>query len=1022
MNNQTIEHSQTSQYRTLRLLSIGAILLIFLICTGSSSRGQISSQQASEVDSGAGLYDPYGWFLGFGYPGISGQVYKAETVGNDLYIGGWFDAAGGVSINGLAKLDGQTGVWSGFGLGASSQVYDVLVYNNQIFVAGRIELSYLFYGVAVWDGSVWTALGGEINGVVYDIAIHQGQLFATGTFTAIGDRQLNRIARWSGSQWEALGSGLDGIGGPIEGITLLSVENRLYVGGDFDWAGGVGGSPNLALWQDGQWAGITYIEGSVSALAWDGASLYVGGRFFVPNQPWTNGIVRIQNGQVYSMAGGLNPGAFVRTILLADGRVYFAGGNILAGLYTDGTSSGLNNVGYFDGSRWHPMGAGLGMPDGAAPDVTSLRLWQGKMIAAGFFTRSGSTVLMGLAFWNGVEWQRPPLSSGISGGVNGPITDMYVVGSQLYVAGGFSVAGDQDVAGLVRWDGERWQGIGDGTLGGLQSAKYIIVIGNDVYVAGYYRQDAEWNDVWNVAHWNGSQWRLLGELTGRLAGLFSSDGIIYAYGRFRPFSPDDQRGVARWDGQQWVYYTATPFYSSDVEKAEVVNGMLYACGQVYDTAFGEFTMVRWVNDHWERLFDQWVEPSCDWRKFQGKLYLTARFKEPGEYFPIVVETAFVEINGSVWRKLVGNETWWGYPYAISENGDFFYMGATLLRPQFVNPDSIYSTYANMQWGVSQHEEGRPVPNSEFVQVASYTSVTSYGDMLIFGGMETNLYGWSPPAADVALFLDAPNEVQLGHALPVTGTFALENGQAAGYVGGTIIGTANVQSLENHSPGPCDSAPVLACYLRTLLPNKAEAFHFAVEPQHLGRLFVEMKNEWTGRDINSSNDRASVGVNVYDTLEATPAGGRFPFWFSGEKLVDFTLPPAALPTNVELRIEGGALPPPGDGLTVIEPVFGLRSNNTHRGNDLHFALPISTTVRYSEVDSQRVAESTLALMRYDSQSGQWIPSHLDCTDAPVSAPSPDRNRVYTSICQSGIFALVGEARPTLFLPQLARSGE
>ena len=82
-----------------------------------------------------------------------------DAAGN-LYAGGFFTTAGGVSANYIAK----------------------------------------------WDGSSWSALGSGIDNLVLALAVDgAGNLYAGGSFTTAGGVIANNIAKWDGSGWSALG-------------------------------------------------------------------------------------------------------------------------------------------------------------------------------------------------------------------------------------------------------------------------------------------------------------------------------------------------------------------------------------------------------------------------------------------------------------------------------------------------------------------------------------------------------------------------------------------------------------------------------------------------------------------------------------------------------------------------------------------------------------------------------------------------------------------------------------------------
>ena len=127
-----------------------------------------------------------------------GLVGALAVSGTNLYAGGYFDTAGGVTANHIAK----------------------------------------------WDGNAWSALGlgtGGDDPTVCALAVSGNDLYAGGSFTTAGGVAANHIAKWDGSTWSALGSGMD------NAVCELAVDGlgHLLIAGDFFLAG-TNVSPYLA--------------------------------------------------------------------------------------------------------------------------------------------------------------------------------------------------------------------------------------------------------------------------------------------------------------------------------------------------------------------------------------------------------------------------------------------------------------------------------------------------------------------------------------------------------------------------------------------------------------------------------------------------------------------------------------------------------------------------------------------------------------------------------------------------------
>jgi hypothetical protein len=168
-------------------------------------------------------------------------VYALEVSGSNLYAGGPFVTAGGITAKYIAKWDGSS--WSALGSGVNNNVAALAVSGGNLYAGGTFTMaggnpaSY----VAKWDGSGWSALGsGTSYYPVWALAVSGGDLYAGGRFTAAGASSANNIAKWDGVDWTPLGSGLSST---VSALTVLN--NNLYVGGSFATAG-ANGSPFIA--------------------------------------------------------------------------------------------------------------------------------------------------------------------------------------------------------------------------------------------------------------------------------------------------------------------------------------------------------------------------------------------------------------------------------------------------------------------------------------------------------------------------------------------------------------------------------------------------------------------------------------------------------------------------------------------------------------------------------------------------------------------------------------------------------
>jgi hypothetical protein len=138
--------------------------------------------------------------------GLSGPASAIAVMGADVFFAGNFTNAGGVTVNRIAR----------------------------------------------WDGQNWWQVGGVGvvgTGTINAMAVMGTNLYVGGTFTNINTVRANRIAKWDGTSWSPLGSGtvFSATAGPV--LALHVVGQDLYVGGTFRTAGGKP-SYYLARWNE----------------------------------------------------------------------------------------------------------------------------------------------------------------------------------------------------------------------------------------------------------------------------------------------------------------------------------------------------------------------------------------------------------------------------------------------------------------------------------------------------------------------------------------------------------------------------------------------------------------------------------------------------------------------------------------------------------------------------------------------------------------------------------------------------
>ena len=506
---------------------------------------------------------------------LPSSVYALAASESDLYAGGSFTTASGVTANYIAKWNGSS--WSALGAGFNQPVYALAVSGSDLYAGGSFGSFNTPRYIAKWNGSAWSALGSGMNGYVRALAVSGGDLYAGGEFTTAGGNAASCVAKWNGSAWSALGSGMNGyvsalavsgsdvhtggsfttsdgsgannfakwngsawsaLGSGMGGgsfptpyvYALAAAGNDLYAGGEFTTAGG--STVNyIAKWNGSAWSALgSGMNGYVKALAVSGSNLYAGGEFTTAGGSAANYIAK-WNGSTWSTLGlGMNDYVLA---LAVSGNDLYAGGE-----FTTANGDAANRIAKWNGSAWSALGTGMAGSDGFnPPGVYALAVSDGNLYAGGTFSMAGDTAASSIAKWNGSIW------STMGMGVNGYVYALLPVGSDLYVGGNFLSAGDSLATYLAKWDGTSWSGLGGGVDGAVRA---LTVSGSDLCVGGSFRM-AGGSPATYIAKWDGSSWTALASgMNNPVYVLAASGSDVYAGGWFTTAGGKVSASVAKW--------------------------------------------------------------------------------------------------------------------------------------------------------------------------------------------------------------------------------------------------------------------------------------------------------------------------------------------------------------------------------------------------------------------------------------------------------------------------------------------
>ncbi|MCH2082727.1 MAG: T9SS type A sorting domain-containing protein [Saprospiraceae bacterium] len=255
-----------------------------------------------------------------------------------------------------------------------------------------------------------------------------------------------------------------------------------------------------------------------------------------------------------------------------------------------------NWVYYLDESSntWQKLGGGFYLTTAIegfsqTPSIYDVIEYNGDIIVCGEFDRAGNEEVHGIARWDGNHWQ--PMGTGLQNNIQNtaPVIfphEMLIFENDLIVVGNFAQAGGVNANGVGRWNGTEWQAMG----AGFNSTVYGIGIYNDeLYVGGDFSQSGDASPL-RIAKWDGSNWGDIGiGLDGFVHTIEEIDGQLYALGGFDVMFVGavgfaNVNHIVQFDGENW--FGLDGGFNFDAEAIVPYNGGVLVGGG-FDLAGGD---------------------------------------------------------------------------------------------------------------------------------------------------------------------------------------------------------------------------------------------------------------------------------------------------------------------------------------------------------------------------------------------------------------------------------------------------
>ncbi len=192
-------------------------------------------------------------------------------------------------------------------------------------------------------------------------------------------------------------------------------------------------------------------------------------------------------------------------------------------------------------------------------------------------------------------------------GLSGTVSDFIYYKNDLYVAGTFYLADTVYVnSGVVKWDGTKWEAVGDFYVGALVNYVLDLEIYRDtLYAGGFFRANAtvppsEYFE--SIAKWDGTAWVSAGvSLTGEVRKLHVHDNKLIIGGQYQLNTGAPRQNICQLDSTGVMFLPSPPIAVNDI--ASYNNELYIATDFTNQAKTDTMGLAVYRNSTWEVLFD-----------------------------------------------------------------------------------------------------------------------------------------------------------------------------------------------------------------------------------------------------------------------------------------------------------------------------------------------------------------------------------------------------------------------------------
>ncbi|MEI6556649.1 MAG: SdrD B-like domain-containing protein [Paludibacter sp.] len=389
---------------------------------------------------------------------------------------------------------------------------------------------------------------------------------------------------------------------------------------------------------------------------------------------------------------------------------------------------------------WTPLTSGTN------GEVWALAVIGSDLYVGGNFTTAGGNTANHIAKWDGSAWS--PLISSNSGvdGINGMVTALTVIGTDLYAGGWFTDAGGVPALNVAKWDGLNWSSLGSG-ISAAGAINALTAMGNNIYATTYILDPILGGQGHIIAKWDGSNWSNFSTMNDYVSSFLVDGGNLYAGGQFTMIGNVPANHIAKWDGTAWsALGVGTDFFIGGAG-LEMLGGKLYVGGRFLNAGGSTANFIaNWNGTAWSSFgsgsnIGMNNEVECV-KAMGGDLYASGSFTTAqgvsansiAKWDGLAWTSLGTGMNDGVWRlAVVGSDLYAGGIFTTAGSVSANYIA----RYSCTGPNSLNEPQQNQKYDLIQNQ---PNPFNSTTIIKYYVPETGLVKLSVYDifGKEINV--------------------------------------------------------------------------------------------------------------------------------------------------------------------------------------------------------------------------------------------------------------------------------------------